>query len=361
MSGSITYRTSIHNEHRVIDVTEEVKNFQFQELYYNNDVTNFKTVKTFLPIMISEDYHRKIPLDFFNDIFSQCTTKFEIDKSLTEDERDKKCEEYSKEVEDLCVELKKIILPYISLAWSNEKTKFEKHSIKTRNDLIDKINPFVGTLNNPTSHYPVNANLVYDEIPSVTGRIKSQKLVVKAKNDIAEILYKLSDLSDLSAYLSNSQNTYRAFTSDIITKMYGNVNQLYPRSIVNYTAFQFCLKGYPYETKSERVYSISNVTPNIKNKYELLEIFMKNIDAIISFLHDLEWTEKNEENYLEFEVETLKNAFGICIALCAFIGEQECYRETLTNSLDGALIDSHSSIGSIFFNRINKRTNEVHE
>ena len=361
MKSSITYRSAIHNEHRVIDVTEEVKNFQFQELYYNNDITNFKTVKTFLPIMISEDYNRKMPIDFFDDIFSHCTKSFEIDKTLSDSEKEQKCIEYSKEIEDFNSELRKMLLPYTSLTWSNSKTEFEKHAIKTRNELVDKINPLVGTEQNPTTHYPVNAELIYDDIPSVTSRIINQKLVVRAKNDITTILYKLSDLSDLSAYLTNSQNTYRTFTSDIITKMFGNVNQRYPRSIINYSAFQFCIKGYPYETKSERVYSISNVTSNIKNKYELVEIFNKNIDAIINFLHDLEWSEKTAENYIDYEIETLKNAYGICIALCAFIGEQECYKEILTNSLDGSLIDNHSSIGSIFFNRINKRTNEVHE
>lgn len=360
MNSNISYKTSIHNNHRVVDVTDEVKSFQFQEYYYNNDITNFKTVKTFLPIMISEDYKKKIPVNFFENIFANCTDKFEIDKSLSEQERNEKCEEYSEKVIKLNTELKRIILPYVTLAWSTEKSKFEKHSITTRNELVAKINENVGTNKNPTSHYPVNAELIYDDIPTVTERIKNQKLVLKAKEDIETILYKLSDLSDLSAYLTNSQNTYRAFTSDIITKMYGNQNQLYPRSIVNYTAFQFCLKGYPFETKSERVYSISNITSKIQNKYNLIEIFNKNIDAIISFLHDLEWTDR-KTNYIDFEVDTLKNAFGICIALCAFIGEEECYRETLTNSLDGALIDSKSSIGSIFFNKLNKRMNEVHE
>ena len=360
--SSISSRTSIHNEHRVVDVTEETKSFQLQEYYYNDDLTTFKTIKTFLPIAISEDYKRNLPDDFFENIFSQCDDNFVVDNSLSDEDilQNRNC--YSKDIESLCSVLKKIIKPYVAIAWTDKDfNKFEKHEFVINNNLVPKNNPDVGTERAGDLHYPVKDKMIYDEIPSVTDRIKSQKLVLKAREDIETILFALSKLSNLSAYSSKNNNSYRIFTSDIITKMYGNINQLYPRSIVNYSAFQFCIKDYPFDTKSGRIYSISNVTSSVKNKFELIDVFYKNLDAIISFLNDLEWLEKTDDNVLKYETQVLKNAYGICIGLCAFIGEEEYYRKILTTSLDGNLLDSHTTIGSIFFNRINKKTNEVHE
>lgn len=359
MSGSISTRTSIHNEHRVVDATDDVKSFKFQESYYSDDVTNFKTVKTFLPIAISEDYKRKISDNFFNDIFERCTDSFEIDKSLSEEERDQKVEQYSEDIEKLDVMLKKVVLPYVSLSFSNKQSKAAtvSRAIMTRDKLVEKNNPDAGK----GRPYPVKAYLTYKSVQSVTDRINNQKLVLRAKEDIADIIYKLSDLSDLSAYLVKADNTYREFTSEIITKMCGNTEQLYPRSIVNYSAFQFCAGGYPFDTKSGRIYSVSNVNSNIKNKFDLIDIFYKNMDAIINFLHDVNFIDKTADNKHDFELQTLKNAYGICIALCAFVGEEECHKEILTTSLDGSLLDNQSAIGSVFYNRTNRRINEVHE
>ena len=100
---------------------------------------------------------------------------------------------------------------------------------------------------------------------------------------------------------------------------------------------------------------------NIKNKFDLIDIFYKNMDAIINFLHDVNFIDKTADNKHDFELQTLKNAYGICIALCAFIGEEECHKEILTTSLDGSLLDNQSAIGSVFYNRTNRRINEVHE
>ena len=330
----------MNNDHQVENI--------ISDFYNNENYDYFKVIKTFLPIVISEDYRRKIPLNFFEEIFSSCPDELiEIPDDITEEELIDKRKKYLDEIESLNGKLKDIINNYAGLYWSNKNNVFPKSKIITRNELPE--------------HTEEYGEIIYDEITSVTERIKDQHLVLNARDYITIILYKLNDLSKLCNYFDKENNSYRKFASDIITRMYGNVNQRYPRSIINYTAFQFCLDGYPYNTKSERIYSISNITNKTKNKFELIEIFDKNIEAVINFLHDLEWSEKNSDNTFDFELETLKNAFGTCIALCAFIGEQECYRETLTNSLDGSLIDCHSSIGSIFFNRINKRFNEVHE
>lgn len=362
--SSISSRTSIHNEHRVVDVTEDVKSFQFQEYYYNDNLTTFKTVKTFLPIAISEDYKRVLPEKFFENIFAQCSECFRPDHNLSDAEKAIKCDDYHSRIDELLEKLQKIILPYVSISWTNKNLNehFEKQAITINNMLVPKNNPKAGTEENGDLHYSVKAKLVYDIIPSITDRIKNQKLVLKAKEDIEDIIIRLSNLSVLSAYLAKANNSYRKFTTEIISKMYGNVNQLYPRSVVNYSAFQFCVKGYPFDTRSGRIYSISNVTTDkIQNKFELIDVFYKNIDAIVNFLNDVDWIQKSEDNTLDYETQILKNAYGICIALCAFIGEEEYYRKLLTTSLEGNLLDQHTTIKSIFYNRITKRTNEVHE
>ena len=354
---------SIHNEYRVVNKTSEVKSFQAISEFFNNDFTTFKTVKVFLPISISEDYRRILPKNFLENIFASCNNKFGTDKTLTEEQKEQKREDYHNKIKLFRNKLINLLKPYTVLNKYDNTVDIgiKKESFSIVNYLAIKNNKDILTKNDTDRHFPVNETIEYVSIPSIKEYINKHNLLKKAASDIEDILFQLSELSELSAYLPQSTNTYREFAIKIITKMYGNCEQLYPRSIINYSAFQFCLDNYPFETKSGKVYSISNVSTSVKNKFEIIDIFYKNIDAVLNFLADLEFKEYDNYPLETVEVNTLKNAYGICIGLCALIGEHYYYNKTIMSSLDSCILDRASSLGSIFFNKNTKKINEVHE
>lgn len=363
MSGSIKSRTSIHNEHRIINVTNDVKSFEFKEYYLRNDLTTFYSIRKFLPISISEDYRRLLPSNFFENVFSSCKEDFSVDKTLSDKEKDIKREEYFRTITVLSNRLNEILRPYLALIKNDNKlTKGITQTFTINNCLVDKNNPDILTDKDTDKHYPATSEISYISFPSLRNELRNQKFTELAQSNIRELVNILCVLSNLSAYLFTSENSYRNFVSDIIVSMSGNTNQLFPRSIINYTAFQFCVKGYPYETPSERVYSISNIGLSIKNKFDLIDVYYKNIDAIFNFFNDLDINEKeNDEDNSEYEIRTLKNAYGTCIALCALIGEETYYDKVVSSSLDGSILNNHSLLGSIFFNKNTMKINEVHE
>lgn len=364
MSGSIKSRTSIHNEHRIINVTNDVKSFEFKEYYLRNDITTFSSVKKFLPISISEDYRRLLPNNFFDEIFSTCKDNFsENNNSLSYEEKESKRQEYFQSISDLSKCLSAIIKPYVSLIKSDKSV--QKGTIETfiiNNCLVDKNNKDILTDKDTDRHYPAESKISYISFHSLRNEIKSNNFVDLALKNVKDLIVKLCELSNLSAYLTVSENSFRSFVSDIITSMSGNTNQLFPRSIINYTAFQFCIKGYPYETPSERIYSVSNVNLSIKNKFDLIDVFYKNLDAIFNFFDDININDKEvNENNKDFEIRILKNAYGTCIILCALIGEMNFYDRIISSSLDGSILNNHSLMNSIFFNKNTMKINEVHE
>lgn len=361
--STIKNKKSIHNEYRVVDKTSEVKSFQSISNFFNNDFTTFKTVKLFLPISISEDYRRILPENFLEDIFANCSDKFVTDKSLSDEQKVLKQEDYHSKIKLFRNKLINLLKPYTVLNKYDNTIDIgiRKESFNIVNCLAIKNNKDILTDKDIDRHFPASETIEYVSIPSIKEYINKHNLLKKAKSDIEDILFQLSELSELSAYLPQSINTYRQFAIKIITKMYGNCEQLYPRSIINYSAFQFCLKDYPFNTKSGRVYSVSNITSSVKNKFEIIDTFYKNIDAVLTFLSDIEFNEYTEYNSELIETETLINAYGICIALCALISEHYYYNKTIMPSLDSCLLDKTSSLGSIFFNKNTKKINEVHE
>lgn len=361
--STIKNKKSIHNEYRIVDKTSEVKSFQTISEFFNNDFTTFKTVKLFLPISISEDYRRILPNDFLENIFNNCSDKFGIDKNLSEKEKEIKRNDYYSKIRLFRNKLIDLLKPYTVMNKYDDiiDVGIKKESFNVVNCLAIKNNKEILTKNDFDKHFPVSETIEYVSTPSIKEYINKHNILKKAKSDIEDILFQLSELSELSAYLPQSVNTYRQFATKIIIKMYGNCEQLYPRSIINYSAFQLCLKNYPFNTKSGKIYSVSNIPSSVKNKFEVIDVFYKNIDAILSFLTDLEFTEYTEYDSNIVEVETLINAYGICIALCALIGEHYYYNKTIMSSLDSSLLDKTSSLGSIFFNKNTKKINEVHE
>lgn len=358
---TIKNKKSIHNEYRIVNKTDEVKSFQTISEFFNNDFTTFKAVKLFLPVAISEDYMRILPENFLEDIFNSCDKSYGTNKNLSEEEKELQRKKYYSKISLFRNKLIDLLRPYTVLNRYDENIdiSIEKKSFNIINCLSVKNNKEILSDNDTDRHFPVSETLEYVSIPSIKEYINKHNLLKKAKSDIEDIIFELSELSTLSAYLPQSSNSYRQFATKIITKMRGNHNQLYPRSIINYSAFQLCLKEYPFNTKSGRVYSISNVPTSIKNKFEVIDIFYKNIDAILNFLSDLEF-EDNEDS-VKVEENTLLNAYGIVIALCALISENYYYNKLITTTLNSNLLDKSSSLGSIFFNRNTKKINEVHE
>ena len=102
--------------------------------------------------------------------------------------------------------------------------------------------------------------------------------------------------------------------------MHGNPKMVFKRGIVNHTAFKFCIEGYPFNTTSKRIYSVSDL-PEIKNKNTLYKYYLKNIDALISFLGDLSFDKQQYYCKEMNEIKVLKNAYGVMIALIGLYAE----------------------------------------
>lgn len=143
-------------------------------------------------------------------------------------------------------------------------------------------------------------------------------LRLKALHDVDFIMALLFKLDKIGEYTSTNsfQNFYKKLRCNIINTDF----KMLPRSIVNFSAFKFCIPGYPYETKSGKIYSISNVCTD--DKVKRIELYYKNIDALMSFINDMEIYDKSHKDY---ELNTLELSFGIMIVLIAMSAEETQY------------------------------------
>lgn len=354
MSGSIKNIKSIHNIQRTVDKTNKVGSFEFNINELQDDLMNFDTLSKIMQIVISDDYNRFLPKDFWKNNFANCNFEYSCNPNLSTDEILKKQNDYSKDVESLRIRLGEIIKPYTFFT-NHDQSLQKQETIKVNNYLVSKSDG-IGSDSDTDRHFPISVDLTYTDFLSVRKHIQKLDLISLAEEDIKLILKLLSNISAESAYLTSATNSFKSFLTDLIFKIYGNVSKVYPKSIINYAVFQFCLDKYPYETPSGRLYSISNINPNLKNKFEIIDIYYKNIDAILSFINDISFIQETDTNKKQFETNVLKNAYGLIMALSAFIAEENTYQVITSSSLDGAIINKVSSLRSVF-----NKLYEVHE
>ena len=324
MIGEIKNIKSVKGTHRIIDNSSESKTFGFCERDLDPSILNFKTVKMFLENAISKDYIDALPKNFFKEIYYIHDNKRVYKESMmSNEERDNLRFLYSNKIQELRNYLKENIKKYYSIVALSDCGDTENYV--NVDHMTFSIKNMLAIAREDIYHrYPIPADINYDDFPTLNSHITKNNLSEKALIDVKHILNELSDLGNISEILTYDENSYRKFASKIIIHMYGNTTQIYPRSILNHSAFKFCIDEYPYNTLSRRVYSVSNVPKNIKNKFSLVEIYYKNIDAILNFLSDLTFDFDEKSNF-NSEVKTLTNAYGICIALCGLAAEQKMY------------------------------------
>ena len=151
-------------------------------------------------------------------------------------------------------------------------------------------------------------------------------LKLKSLNDvefIISLLYKLEKISKDSPNLKSFKDFLKDLKHNIINVSYRSL----PKSIINFSVFKFCISGYPYETKSGKVYSISN----IEETYNKIDIYIKNSEALIDFIEDILILNSDD---LNFELNILKISYGISIALIALSAEEDVYENIIRNHIE---------------------------
>ena len=327
MIGEIKDIKSVKGSHRIIDNSSDSKTFGFCERDLDPGILNFKTIELFLENAISKDYADALPNSFLKDIYYSHENKRVYKHSLlSNEERDNLRLIYSNKIYDLKKYLKNELKKYCSIVSSSDCRDTENYVDVDHMSFTIK-NMLAIAREDNDHRYPTPADINYLDFPTVNSHIINNNLLDKALVDVKHILNELSDIGNLSEILTYEENSYRKFASKIILHMYGNVSQVFPRSIINHSAFKFCIDEYPYNTLSRRIYSVSNVPKNIKNKFSLVEIYHKNIYAMLNFLSDLTFDFDEKSNIFNSEVKTMVNAYGTCIALCGIAAEQKLYED----------------------------------
>ena len=150
-------------------------------------------------------------------------------------------------------------------------------------------------------------------------------LRLKALYDVSFIMHLLYKLEKISEFASS--NAFYIFSKKLKYNIINTDFKMLPRSIINFSVFKFCIPGYPFETKSGKVYSVSNVCTN--DKQRRLELYYRNINALMCFINDIDIPDKGDELY---ELNTLKLSYGIMIVLIALSAEETQYESIIRKS-----------------------------
>ena len=124
----------------------------------------------------------------------------------------------------------------------------------------------------------------------------------------------------LSAYFAPEDRSYRYFIGDMIHRMGGNSEIVnYNRNIMNYSILQWSIEGYPFNLKSNRLYSINNCS----NANKILGVLgsLGNLQAFTAALADMDIKDFGERGIdeaadFENEIKVLKQTLSVaCILL----------------------------------------------
>ena len=171
-------------------------------------------------------------------------------------------------------------------------------------------------------------NLLHDKLVDIkniystkyceNNRFERSCLKTKALNDVEYLIHLLYILKKIGNEIDSK--SFNSISKKIRCNIVNTYNKDLPRSVVNYSAFKFCIQNYPYETKNNKLYSISNVN---KNNKDYSQLYNKNFDALIDFIEDVELI--NDVNNFEYETNILDLTYGISIALIALSSEEDIY------------------------------------
>lgn len=193
----------------------------------------------------------------------------------------------------------------------------------TKSNDVDYTN-IINILHNKLIDIKHTYKVCVDQININNTSIKNG-LRLKALNDVSFIMNLLFKLEKIGRLISS--NSLYIFLKKLKCNIINTDFKMLPRSIINFSVFKFCIPGYPFETKSGKVYSVSNVCTNDKQKR--MELYYKNIDALMSFINDIEILDKNDKLY---ELNTLELSYGMMIVLIALSAEETQYETIIRKS-----------------------------
>ena len=329
MKTDIENVKNIDRSHRVDgDLTNQYSFYSLKD-GKKDLLSTFKVIEMFLPTCIGFEYIPVLPKDYLSDIFKRCDDKREFDETvMSEDDKNYyKCE-FSNKIVELNKALYYMLDPYIDIVYSDKGDIEKRAEVKTIRYTI--------TPDENNSNLIRSSDITYKIFPSISEYIERNNLATKALKDVEYLLNEIADISKLSVFVSPEENSYIRFAYRIIRKMKANYTAKYRRSIVNYSAFGFSAEGYPYNTISKNVYSISDVPSDARNKFVLHDLYNKNEEAVLRFLNDLSFDEKLcgvELDQVNFETKVLCNAYGTIIALISLYAEKTMNDYLLNNSL----------------------------
>jgi hypothetical protein len=297
-----------------------------KKLHYRipDNLLGFKTIIDYLPVSIGL-YHKFLPRDYFHNVFKQC-------KDYTFVKQTPNIAEYHNAYKLKIYELKSSIEETINrykgqvketdvLNGSNPFFKEERHFIIDKLTLMGDIPP------DETNH---NFLIKYLTTYPHPTHMEKNSIIEHIDNDIFILLSRLYEISEYALPFSKEEcNSFKRFCENIIIHMRANIEEHYPKSIVNYSCFMYSIIGYPYRTPSQKIYSINNYSNKFDNKFHNVIIYMKNTDALISYLYDILFKD-DEESFVQ-EEWILRLAYCLCMALLAYRSEYTEYQSVTQN------------------------------
>jgi hypothetical protein len=271
----------------------------------------FNTITDYLPISIGY-YKTYLPPNYFKNVFGKTRTP---DKLI---EKRNVLEKYKDEIQNL----KSIILSSIELYKLRMKEtdilEDESLYVRERHSILNKL---INMRDIDSDDKNPNYIIKYITTTPHPQFTELNEIVSHIDNDILKLLSQLYKIFLYSKRLKYDQfNSFKMFCKNVIIHMRANLDENYPKSIVNYTCFMFSIDGYPYCTPSKRIYSINNCPKNINNKINYSIIYMKNTDALTSYFFDILFDDKNKTE-TQIEENIIRVAYSLCIALLAYRSE----------------------------------------
>lgn len=309
--------------------TSYTRSFGIDKSLFPEEITTFDAIEKYLPVCIGDDYVKIITPDYLRILFNKYDPIF---KKPTDTTLESDITSAQALYNQIVSELKTVI-----------KESIKKYTIKTNysgdSELLDIIG--ITETNIAVKNELANnttATISIDSIPSVDEYYETLQMDDRINSDIELLIVYLAKLSELSAYFSKNENSYRSFIGDMIVRMHGNwkiVN--YPRSIINYSAFGFCINGYPYSTKSKEIYSINNIL-HYHNKLDYYMVYENNVSAVLKFLADIDFSEDENTTAFNKQIEILKNAFGMLLGLLCLKGERKGFKSLKDGTFESDVV-----------------------
>jgi hypothetical protein len=308
--------------------SDEEDSTQLHSLIPEN-LIGFNTVTDYLPVGIGL-YNKFLPVDYFKYLFKKC-------KSLSTEEKPPQNENfysYKNKVYELKTFINSIISRYKQQVKETDILENEDNDLylkEERHNILDKL-IMSGDIDGDSEQQTfVIKYLTTPPHPEYTDK---NFIIEHIDKDVCDLVTKLYEISRFSPNEEKKHfDSFKLFCQNIIVHMRANHFVQYPKSIINYTCFMYDIEGYPYLTPSKRIYSINNYCNAVENKFSNVIIYMKNTDALISYLYDITFKTDEVDSILRREW-IIRTAYCLCLALLAYRSEFVEY-QTVTRNLFG--------------------------